>query len=77
MQVQPVPAAEARVERPLVLRVLLRDRLVEDLLERDPEALERVKGLRAHTNTTKKAVTSAFSVATGRRIFQPKLISWS
>src|SRR5437764_480459 len=27
-----VPAAEARVDRPLVLRVLLRDRLLEDLL---------------------------------------------
>src|SRR3954451_1932198 len=35
-----VAAAEARVHRPLVLRVLLRDRLLEDLLEGDAEALD-------------------------------------
>src|SRR5213079_2107027 len=34
---EPVPAAEARVDRPLVLRVLLGDRLREDLSECDPE----------------------------------------
>jgi hypothetical protein len=43
-----VPAAEARVDGPLVLRVLLRDRLLEDVLERDPEALDRVERLGAH-----------------------------
>src|SRR6185503_8932918 len=41
-------AAEPRVDRPLVLRVLLRDRLLEDLLERDPEALEGFQRLWAH-----------------------------
>src|SRR3954451_21497387 len=76
---QAVAATEARVDRPLVLGVLLRDRLLEDLLERDPEALDRVDRLRAHCEcqTTTRAVTSAFRVATGSRIFQPKLISWS
>src|SRR6266550_2173918 len=39
---EPVPPAEARVDRPLVLRVLLRDRLLEDLFEGDPEALDAV-----------------------------------
>src|SRR5215212_3024310 len=37
---EPVAPAEARVDGPLVLRVLLRDRLLEDLLQRDAEALE-------------------------------------
>src|SRR5438105_2633706 len=75
---EPVPAAEARVDRPLELRVLLRDRLLEDLLEGDPEAAERRERERAHRKaTTSAAVTTAFSVATGSRIFQPKLISWS
>src|SRR5262249_24443618 len=32
---QAVAPAEARIDRSLVLRVLLRDRLLEDLLERD------------------------------------------
>src|SRR5204862_2127996 len=69
---EPVPPTEARVERALVLRVLLRDRLLEDLLQRDAEAAQGVDGLRAHENaTTSAAVTSAFSVATGSRIFQP------
>src|SRR5213075_1863010 len=40
---EPVPAAEARIDRPLVLRVLLRDRLLEDLLEGYPEPLERLE----------------------------------
>src|SRR4029453_10962269 len=43
-----VPAAEARVDRALELGVLLRDRLLEDLLEGDSEAFERVDRLRAH-----------------------------
>src|SRR5207244_1103237 len=73
-----VAAAEPRIDRPLVLGVLLRDRLLEDLLEGDPEALDRRERLGhqcAHTTT--RAVTSAFRVATGSRIFQPKLMSWS
>src|SRR5580765_322960 len=74
---EPVPPAEARVERALELRVLLRDRLFEDLLQRDAEAAERVGGPRAHENaTTRAAVTSAFSVATGSRTFQPNAINW-
>src|SRR4051812_49185685 len=73
---EPVPAAEARVERPLVLRVLLRDRLLEDLLQRDAEALQRRVGV-THRATTSAAVTSALSVATGSSTFQPKRISWS
>src|SRR5207249_5406354 len=40
--VQAVAAAEARVDRALVLRVLLRHRLSEEMPERDPEALDRV-----------------------------------
>src|SRR5215471_3440777 len=79
VRVQPVAAAETRIHRPLVLRVLLRDRLLEDLLEGDPEALQRLDRLRAHppNPTTRAAVTTAFTVATGRRIFQPKRMSWS
>src|SRR5215211_7110411 len=46
--VQAVPAAPARIDRPLVLGVLLRDRLPEDLPEGDGEALERPERLRAH-----------------------------
>src|SRR5579884_1957409 len=72
-----VAAAEARVDRPLVLRVLLRDRLLEHLLQRDAEALERVRDERAHTQTTSAAVTTALSVATGSSTFQPNRISWS
>src|SRR5262245_57581984 len=40
VQMEAMAAAETRIDRPLVLRVLLRDRLLEDLLEGDPEALE-------------------------------------
>src|SRR5205807_6333046 len=73
-----VAPAEARVDRSLVLGVLLRDRLLEDLPQRDAEAAHRVERLRTHRNaTTSAAVTSAFTVASGRRIFQPKAISWS
>src|SRR5713101_6933285 len=74
---EPVAAAEARIDRPLVLRVLLRDRLLEDLLEGDAETLERRDRLRAHSQTTTSAVTTALIVAAGSRIFQPKRISWS
>src|SRR5205085_6096937 len=75
---QAVAAAETRIDRPLVLRVLLRDRLLEDLLEGDPEALQRLDRLRAHPNaTTSAAVTTAFTVAMGKSSFQPKRISWS
>ena len=78
MHVQPVAAAIARIHGPLVLRVLLGDRLLEDLLQRHAEALQRVRDDEAHaTATTKKAVTSAFTVAIGSRTFQPKRISWS
>src|SRR5436190_4590121 len=72
-----VPTTEARVERPLVLRVLLRDRLLEDLPEGDAEAPERAERLRHQTHTTTSAVTTALIVATGSRTFQPKRISWS
>src|SRR5262245_61284567 len=75
--VQPVPSAEARVHGFLVLRVLLRDRLVEQLAERDGEALERVERLRHQISTMRKAVTRALIVATGSSTFQPKRISWS
>jgi hypothetical protein len=37
---QPVPAPEARVDGALVLGVLLRDRLLEQLSERDREAFD-------------------------------------
>src|SRR5262249_36148571 len=40
MTPEPVAAAEARVERPLVLGILLGDRLLEDLPERDREPFE-------------------------------------
>src|SRR5213079_1615839 len=45
---EPMPAAEARVDRPLVLRVLLGDRLLEDLLEGHPKTLHGVERLGAH-----------------------------
>src|SRR5690348_13551988 len=61
---QHVPAAEARIDRALVLRVLLRGRLLEDLLEGDPEALQRLDRLGAHWKaTTSAAVTTALTVA--------------
>ena len=72
-----VPSPEAWVHRALVLRVLLRDRLLEDLPERDRESLDAVERLRAHTNATRIAVTKALSVATGKSTFQPKRMSWS
>src|SRR6266576_2543320 len=77
VHVEPVAAPEARVHRPLVLRVLLSDRLLEDLLEGDAEALDAVERLRAHRATTKAAVTTALTVASGRSTFQPSRISWS
>ena len=40
MPVQHVATAEARVDRPLELRVLLRDRFPENLPEGDAESLE-------------------------------------
>src|SRR5207249_2165557 len=73
-----VAAAEARVDGALVLGVLLRDRLLEDLLQRHAEALEGGRNEIGHqTQTTRSAVTSAFRVATGSSTFQPKRISWS
>src|SRR6185436_12190754 len=57
--VEPVPPAKARVHRPLVLRVLLRDRLAEELPERDGESAQGVDRLRHQMRTTRKAVTSA------------------
>ena len=77
VQVQPVTSPEPRVDRPLVLRVLLRDRLLEDLLEGDAEALECAGRLWHKNATTKRAVTTALIVATGSRTFQPNFISWS
>src|SRR5206468_11279317 len=74
-----VAPAEARIDRPLVLRVLLRDRLLEDLLEGDPEALDAVERVSASHQraTTSAAVTTALIVAAGRSTFQPTRISWS
>src|SRR3954447_16349254 len=51
MPVEHVSAAEARVDRTLELRVLLGDRLLEDVLEGDAEALQRGEWLRAHEPT--------------------------
>src|SRR5207248_8381526 len=45
---QSVPPAEAWIDRALVLGVLLRQRLLEQLPERQREALEAVDRLRAH-----------------------------
>jgi hypothetical protein len=53
--VQTVAAAEARVERTLVLRVLLRDRLAEDLAERDSEALEGAERLRHQSSPIRRS----------------------
>src|SRR5207237_9893895 len=64
VDVQAVPSAEARVDRPLVLRILLRDRLLEDVLQRHAEALERVRDDRHQIQTTSAAVRTAFTVAT-------------
>src|SRR5581483_3003234 len=76
--VQAVTAAEARVDRPHVLRVLDGDRLVEQLPEGHREALECRDRLRHQpVQATTMPVITAFSVATGSRIFQPKRISWS
>src|SRR3954447_24371956 len=75
--VQPVAAAVARVDGPLVLGVLLRDRLLEDVLQRHAEPLERVRDERHQISTTRKAVTSALTVATGSSTFHPNRISWS
>src|SRR5581483_2856972 len=75
--VQPVAPAEARVDRALLLRVLLGERALEDLLEGDAEALQRRDRLRAHVAATTSAVTTAFTVATGSRTFHPKRINWS
>src|SRR4029079_5814882 len=77
MAPEAVPSPEARGHRALVLRVLLRDRFLEDLSEGDSEPLEAVERLRAHTRATRIAVTRAFRVATGRSTFQPKRMSWS
>src|SRR4051794_17970876 len=76
--VQAMTAAVARVHRPLVLRVLLRDRLLEDLLQRDAEALQRLWDDRHYfTSTTRNAVARALTVATGSSTFHPNRISWS
>src|SRR5207253_999553 len=70
---EPVPAAEARVDRALVLRVLLRHRLLEDLAERHREALDRCDRAGTDWNaTTSAAMTTALTVATGSSTFQPK-----
>src|SRR5262249_51747763 len=51
VHVKPMATAEARVDRALVLRVLLRDRLLEQLLERNGEALYGIEWLRAHVTS--------------------------
>src|SRR5207302_2975938 len=48
----PVAPAEARVDRTLVLGVLLRDRPAEDLPEGDREALDRIQRLGAHARSS-------------------------
>src|SRR5919108_525895 len=45
---EPVAAAETWIDGTLLLRVLLRDRLLENLFERDAEAANRIERLRAH-----------------------------
>ena len=78
MAPEAVPSPETRVDRTLELGILLCDRLLEDLLQRHSEALEgRWNGTGHQIHTTSSAVTSAFTVATGSRTFQPKRISWS
>src|SRR5436190_12166734 len=104
-----VAAAEARIDRRLLLRVLDRDRTLDDareggfqtaerLAERavgtpDPaglgtpldvdDALVReigkalVRAVLAHVTVTRIAVTRTLSVASGSRIFQPSVMSWS
>jgi hypothetical protein len=52
VDVEPVTSAEARIDGPLVLGVLLRDRFLEQLPECDGEAFDRVNGLRAHLRST-------------------------
>src|SRR5439155_25636419 len=52
VHVQPVPTAKAWIDGALVLRVLLRYRLLEELLEGDGEALDAVDRLRAHLTHT-------------------------
>src|SRR5215211_3903620 len=77
---EPMAPAPAWVHGALVLGVLLRDRLLEELLEGDREALERAEGgvrVGHQISTTKKAVTTALTVATGSSTFQPNRISWS
>src|SRR5204863_8645677 len=61
-----VASAEARIDRPLVLRVLLRDRLLEDLLEGDPEALEAFQRLRAHETNSLMSTQGKGCGGTGR-----------
>src|SRR3954447_26009115 len=100
--VQLVAAVEARVDRRLLLRVLERDRLLEQAHEGGAQTLEGraeravgaadAAGLRASDDdgllfrkrvraqsrtTTKIAVTSALTVASGSRIFHPNDMSWS
>src|SRR4051794_38245859 len=101
--VQLVAAAEARVDRRLLLGVLDRLRPLDVAPERRPQTLEgrteRAVGaagaagrgrplhgdhvvaggpaVRHYKVTTRIAVTRAFSVASGRKTFQPSDISWS
>src|SRR5439155_11515276 len=49
--VEAMPSAETRIDGPLVFRVLLRDRLLEELPERDGETLDAVCRLQAHDVT--------------------------
>src|SRR5947209_5368184 len=74
--VQPVAPAEPRVDRALVLRVLLRHRLAEQVPEGDAESLEVVVDAHALYATIAE-VTSRLSVASGSSTFQPMVISRS
>src|SRR5690349_2724503 len=101
--VQLVTAAEARVDRRLLLGVLDRQRPLDQARHRRLQAAQRlaegtvgaadparlrtaldldhvlvleVGELGHQVTTTRIAVTSTLSVASGSRTFQPKLISW-
>src|SRR5262249_10646001 len=75
--VEKMAAPEARVDGPLVLRVLLGDRLPGDLAGGDREALQALDGVWDQVATAPSGGTNAFTVATGRSTFQPNRISWS
>src|SRR5207248_5430111 len=73
---QLMASAIAGIDRALVFRVLLRDRLLEDLLQRDAEPLQRLRDDGHYLiSTTRNAVPSALTGATRRSTFHPNRIS--